>query len=101
MRSHTVQGRGKLFFEEGRLWGEVDYRVSVMPMTNESLERIRGSLTAVTDPLLPLRFADIVLIGRPATLKMDDGRWLRVLLQPDGRFNGASDIKSAGPQPMV
>ena len=99
MSSHTVQGRGKLFFEEGRLWGDVDYHVSVMP--NESLERIRGSLRAVTDPLLPLRFADIVMTGRPATLKMDDGRWLRVLLQPDGRFNGASDIKSAGQQPKL
>ena len=90
-----------MFFEDGRLWGEVDYRVSVTPMTNERLGRIRGSLRPVTDALLPLRFFDIAMTGRPAALKTVDGRWLHIALQPDGRFKAASDFKPAGPQPTL
>jgi hypothetical protein len=84
-----------------KLWGEVSYTVRIMQPSGATAGRIWGSLRAVIDPLLPLRFFDIAMSGRPPALQMGDGRWLLCLLQPDGHFKAASDIKPAGPQPKL
>lgn len=99
----TLDGLGSLFFADRKLWGEVSYRVRVMPPSGGRVGpiRIHGSLRALIDPNTPNRFFDLALSGRPAALQMHDGRWLLCTLQPDGHFRAASDIKPAGPQPTL
>lgn len=92
---------GSLFFADQKLWGEVNYTVRITPPSGARARRIHGSLRAVIDPVTPNRFFDLMLTGRPAALKMDDGRWLLCDLQTDGHFTAASDIKPAGPQPRL
>lgn len=96
------QGRGTLFYPDGRVFGEVEYVIDEQPKTAAALGRVSGRIQPVGPPT-HFPFWDIMESPeRYGALRLADGRWWLCNLQPDGEAsNRHGGIQPPGPQPKL
>jgi hypothetical protein len=92
----TERGTGKLFWPDGRLWGPVQYTITIEPPSDRRSGRIAGELRpADATRLAP--FLELTSASGLAHLQLADGRWWACLVQSDGRAVNAGGIQPAKP----
>jgi hypothetical protein len=89
------RGHGKAFFLDGRECGDVRYSVNV------AFPKITGQFWALDPAREPRVFSDFTPHERGAFLLMEDGRWWKCTLQPNGEATHQGKKVGFSSQPKV